>query len=73
MVLADDPAGTVIEPLSEDKASLETLYDFDLMEHSGHLRGWLLDQERQGRVAEALRALADPAAFNARTARRASP
>ena len=44
MVLADDPAGTVIEPLSEDKASLETLYDFDLMEHSGHLRGWLLDQ-----------------------------
>ena len=66
MVLADDPAGTVIEPLSEDKASLETLYDFDLMEHSGHLRGWLLDQERQGRVAEALRALADPAAFNAR-------
>ena len=36
------------------------------MEHSGHLRGWLLDQERQGRVAEALRALADPAAFNAR-------
>ena len=66
MVLADDPAGTVIEPLSEDKASLETLYDFDLMEHSGHLRGWLLDRERQGRVAEALRALADPAAFNAR-------
>ena len=73
MVLADDPAGTVIEPLSEDKASLETLYDFDLMEHSGHLRGWLLDQERQGRVAEALRALADPAAFNARYGTEALP
>ena len=38
MVLADDPAGTVIEPLSEDKASLETLYDFDLMEHSAPWR-----------------------------------
>lgn len=73
MVLADDPAGTVIEPLSEDKASLETLYDFDLMEHSGHLRGWLLDRERQGRVAEALRALADPAAFNARYGTEALP
>ena len=36
------------------------------MENSGHLRGWLLDEDEKGRVAQALRALADPDAFHAR-------
>ena len=66
MLLTDDPAGTVIAPLAAAKGRLEKCYDFELMEHSGHLRGWLLDEAEQGRVAQALKALADPAAFRAR-------
>lgn len=66
LVLTDDPGKTVIEPLSQETEGLELLYSFDLMENSGHLRGWLLDEKAQAQVAHALRALADPAAFNAR-------
>ena len=66
MVLADDPGRTVIEPLTALRDRLEPVYDFELMEHSGHLRGWLLGEAEQGAVAAALRALSDPAAFHAR-------
>ena len=66
MLLADDPEKTVIEPVAAAKGRLEKCYDFELMEHSGHLRGWLLDETEVDRVAAALRALADPAAFRAR-------
>ena len=66
MLLADDPKATVIEPLTAAKDRMEKCYDFELMEHSGHLRGWLLDDAEKGRVARALHALADPAAFRAR-------
>ena len=66
MLLADDPEKTVIEPVAAAKGLLEKCYDFELMEHSGHLRGWLLDETEVDRVAAALRALADPAAFRAR-------
>lgn len=66
MVLADDPARTVIEPLTAQKQTMDQVYDFELMEHSGHLRGWRLQEEHKDGVAAALRALADPAAFSAR-------
>jgi hypothetical protein len=65
MVLIDDPGRTVIEPLFDE--SLETLYDFDLLENGGHLRGYRVDQpELIGKVATALEKLADPAAYRAR-------
>ena len=48
MLLTDDPQATVIEPLTSAKDRMEKCYDFELMEHSGHLRGWLLDEERRG-------------------------
>ena len=57
LLLADDPGHTVISPLAGRKGELEPLYDFDLMEHGGHLAGWLLDDRGKARVAEALRAL----------------
>ena len=66
MLLADDPERTVIEPLAQCTGEMETLYDFDLMEHGGHLRGWLLTAAQQEQVLSALAALADPAAFRAR-------
>mgnify|MGYP001010552191 CR=1 FL=1 len=66
MVLTDDPGRTVIEPLTAQKQGMEQVYDFELMEHSGRLRGWLLKEDQKGAVAAALHALADPAAFSAR-------
>lgn len=66
MLLADDPGHTVIEPLGAETGSMERLYDFELMEHGGHLSGWLLREDQMDRAAAALRALADPAAFRAR-------
>ena len=66
MLLADDPERTVIEPLADCTEEMERLYDFDLMEHGGHLRGWRLTPLLQERVLSALAALADPAAFRAR-------
>ena len=64
MLLTDDPQRTVIEPLSAQTGSMELLYDFDLMEQGGHIKGWLLGQTQMEQVAGALSALAEPAAFN---------
>lgn len=63
MVLIDDPDQTVIEPLFEKK--LETLYDFELMEQSGHLKGYAIDQsELLQQIADALSKLADKEIFS---------
>ena len=66
MLLTDDPERTVIEPLSDRKEEMELLYDFDLMERGGHIAGWKLTEQQMSAMAGALRALADPASFNAR-------
>ena len=66
MLLVDDPEKTVIEPLADQTDSMQVLYDFDLMEHGGHIKGWELTEDQQAQVARALSALADPAKFNAR-------
>ncbi len=66
MLLCDDPKKTVIEPLADRKDKMSILYDFDLMEDSGHVAGWLLDGESMALVAESLRALCDPQAFRVR-------
>ena len=66
MLLADDPGRTVIEPLAAQTADMELLYDFDLMEQGGHIKGWRLTQAQLEQVSKALSALADPAAFNAK-------
>jgi hypothetical protein len=65
MVLIDDPAKTVIEPLF--KRTLPKIYDFELMMGGGHIRGYLVDDEDAIlSIAQGLRNLADPAAFNSR-------
>lgn len=61
MILIDDPKGTVIEPLA--KADMEKLYDFTLMQNGGSIKGYLLDENAQEKIDEALSALADPKAF----------
>jgi hypothetical protein len=67
LVLIDDPQHTVIEPLNAAKATLEKLYDFDLMLDSGHLTGYAVnDQALEDVVVAALRDLARPETFAAK-------
>lgn len=65
MVLIDDPQQTVIEPLFEQ--SLEAIYDFELLENGGHLKGYRVDQPAQiEQIINALEQLADPQAYQAK-------
>ncbi len=66
LVLIDDPAGTVIEPLGGERPALEQLYETALMRGGGRVAGYAVDAARGERAARALRALADPQAFAAR-------
>jgi len=57
LMLMDDAACSVIEPLYEKRAALEKLYDFELMQGGGHLRGWKVSGEAARCMEEALDAL----------------
>ena len=62
MVLIDDPEGTVIEPLFDQKP--EKIYDFELMMQSGHIKGYAIDTpELIQQVVNALVKLASPEVF----------
>lgn len=67
MMLADDPARTLIEPIGRCKDRLPCLYDGDLMLGGGRLAGWAVeDPDLLAGIDAALRALGDPEAFAAR-------
>ena len=64
IALIDDPKGKVIEPLAANKQRMPVLYDFDLMEDSGHLTGYSVADERlQHSITEALQNLTDRRSF----------
>jgi uncharacterized protein (DUF1015 family) len=58
LLLANDPQKTVIEPLSGQTGEMLPLYDFELMEGGGRIRGWKLNDAQLDQVAAALTALA---------------
>jgi len=66
LVLIDDPAGTVIEPIAAERAGLAKLYDAELMLDGGRVAGYAVDATLSERAAQALRDLAKPQAFAAR-------
>ena len=66
LVLIDDPLRTVIEPVAKAKASLERLYDFDLILGSGHLSGYGVNETVEAQIITALRGLAQPSVFAAK-------
>jgi hypothetical protein len=66
LVLIDDPACTVIEPLGAERQTLAKLYETDLMFGGGHVAGYAVDTARGERATRALRALASPQAFATR-------
>lgn len=57
MLLIDDPDRTVIEPLTAGSGDMEKLYDFDLQQGGGHLKGWKLTEAQTDAVADALEGL----------------
>ena len=54
LMLLDDEKCSAIEPLYEKRGQLETLYDFDLMQGGGHLRGWKVCGEAARELEAAL-------------------
>ncbi len=58
LLLLDDPDGTVIEPLYEERSSLRGLYDTELMLGGGHLRGWAVEGDALDKAVRALDAIA---------------
>ena len=67
MLLADDAACTLIEPVGAAKARLPLLYDGELMLGGGHLRGWAVeDPALVAGIEAAVTALGDADAFAAR-------
>ncbi len=66
LVLIDDPACTVIEPLAAASDRMEKLYDTDLLLGGGHVAGFAVDAAHAERAVQALQALAAPQAFAAR-------
>jgi hypothetical protein len=64
LVLIDDPARSVIEPIGKQKEMLPKLYDFDLMMNSGHVSGYLVNDESvEKQVIAALETLSNPENF----------
>ena len=55
LLLCDDPEDRILAPLTEEKDRLPALYDFELMENGGRIRGWLV----QGGEADAVRGRLD--------------
>ena len=54
MLLIDDIKKTVIEPLAQKKDSFEKAYDFRLMENSGSIIGYWVDDEESERIDRAI-------------------
>ncbi|MGM9522489.1 MAG: DUF1015 domain-containing protein [Oscillospiraceae bacterium] len=58
MVLIDDREKCVVEPLKKRVSSMRKLYDFELMEGGGHIRGYQVSGETAAEVMTALERLA---------------
>ncbi|MDO9074583.1 MAG: DUF1015 domain-containing protein [Rubrivivax sp.] len=66
LVLIDDPACTVIEPLAAARAALSPLYAAELMLGGGHVAGHAVADAAVAQAVQALQSLGEPQAFEAR-------
>ena len=61
LVLIDDPEMSVIEPIIKSSNSIELIYDFNLMQNSGHLKGYhVTSSNLENKVIQALEKLISP-------------
>jgi uncharacterized protein (DUF1015 family) len=63
MLLIDDEQKTVIEPLAAKKGSFKKCYDVRLMQQSGSIKGYRVDEENTQRIADALLQLSEKQTF----------
>lgn len=63
MLLVDDPDKTCIEVIGANKAQMQQVYDFDLMQDSGHLTGWRVDASQYPLIDALILRLSDQKAF----------
>lgn len=54
LLLCDDADNLLLEPFTKEKAQLEKVYDFDLMENGGHITGWLVQEAEVDAFADRL-------------------
>ena len=67
MMLADDPGCTLVEPIGAHKSELKKVYEGELMQGGGHIKGYFIkDDARIDRALRALEALASPEVFSAK-------
>lgn len=59
MLLADDKNKTVIEPISALKNEFEKLYDFELCNNSGHIKGYAVNENATLQIQRAVLGLID--------------
>ena len=61
LMLMDDTANSIVEPLAAIAASgaMQKLYDFDLMLDGGHLCGYLIPEQMHGEICQKIEALGD--------------
>ena len=59
MILIDDEKKNIIESLKNEVTDSDIVYDFDLMENGGHIKGYKLSNDSMSKVEEGLEFLAD--------------
>lgn len=63
MLLIDDPALKVIEPLCKCKSSMEPIYEFELMKNGGYIKGFKLIKGARRKFLRAIRKMSSKSAF----------
>ena len=63
MILIDDEKKKIIEDLKNEVTDSDVVYDFDLMENGGHIKGYKLNNNSMTKVEEGLEALCDKEYF----------
>lgn len=63
MILIDDDKKDIIESLKNNVTDNDVVYDFDLMENGGHIKGYKLNSDLINGITSKLEALADLDAF----------
>lgn len=63
MILIDDEKKEIIENIKNEVTDADKVYDFDLMENGGHIKGYKLNDEVINKLLEKLEKLADKSYF----------
>ncbi len=66
MILIDDTAKAIIEPLADEKENFKKAYDFTLMQNSGSIKGYFVSDDISDRIDSLLAELCDLDKFNAK-------